>query len=431
MKPLIPTILLGIIGLLAGYGFPRTTTDHPSNASPRRSPRQAGAHERTWATTSLSFVNHAATLTPEEWPAFFQARMNNSEGTRLAERLWAEQDPAGFWDWLKLQHDGTALKTYGKDLLQVWALADPDAAMRAANAITDKNSSDFLRRAVVDAVIATDLKKGLELAAAARDFNRFSWGPREWITKDPAAAVQGLAGLPEGSEYRDYLKYAVADWAKIDSPAMLDWLKTQPVHDRDEWFGVAFKAAATADSRAALGAATALEDPAARDAAIAGVLASGVIPSSEMTTLLEHLTLPKRAEATVAALNAMPLKDEAQFADATRLLVEAPANRNTLNATEHVVRRFQDWNQGLAWAITLPDAALRRRALAALAFTAQAEHLDALAATVATAPALNLSNELFRNILQALPDEREAEWMARLPPERAAWARTVAESAKP
>src|SRR5690606_17840336 len=137
------------------------------------------------------------------------------------------------------------------------------------------------------------------------DFNRFSWGPREWFKEDPSAAVQGLAGLPERSEYRDFLKYAVVEWAKQDSPALLEWLKTRTVVEREEWFGEAFKSAANKDPRSALAVASSLEDPTTRDAAIAGVLASGTISSNEMGGLLEKLSLRNRAKATISALAAL------------------------------------------------------------------------------------------------------------------------------
>ncbi|MEO5916470.1 MAG: hypothetical protein ABIS50_19695 [Luteolibacter sp.] len=436
MKSIVPTLLLATIGFLTGFGLPHEGGEgaNPSTSPARLSPRKTGGGESPGGTASdrmRSFANHAATLTPAEWPAFFRARLNDPEGTRLAERLWAEQDPSGFWDWLKQQHDGTTLKNYGVNLLQVWAAADPDAAMAAANAITDKECGDLLRREVIETVISKDLTKGLELAAEVRDFNRFSWGTREWMKTDPAAAVEGLAKLPKRSEYRDYLGYAVAQWAKSDSPALLEWLKTQSVPQGERWFGEAFKSAAAIDSRAALEATSHLADPTARDAAIAGVLASGKVPAGSLPELLSHLTLPKRSEATLAALGAMPLRDPGQFAEATQLLIDAPANRNTLNSTDTMIGKFTDWNQGLIWASLLPDSAMRRRALESLASRADSEQLDDLSATVATAPLLDLSNELFRNILTTIPDEQEAAWIAKLPPERAAWARAVAESQKP
>jgi hypothetical protein len=353
--------------------------------------------------------------------------MNDPENARLAARLWAEQDPDGFWNWLKQSRDGTLLKQFGKDLLQVWATADPDVAMQAANAITDKECSDFLRREVIDTVIAKDLKKGLELAAAAPDFNRFSWGPREWMKTDPAAAVQGLAGLPERSEYRDFLKYAVVAWAK-DSPALLAWLGTQSMAERDEWFGAAFKSAAAVNLQAALEAASKIADPSSRDAAVAGVLASGKIPTDSLPDLLSQLTLPNRSAATLAALDALPLKDPRQLSEATKLLIEAPANRNTLNSVDRIARSFKDLDEGLAWTALLPEATMRRRALISLTYLADSAQGDQLASMVSTRSSLDLSNDLFRTILTRMSAEQKAAWLAKLSRDRAAWAEAAAAS---
>jgi hypothetical protein len=435
MKPFALTILCAAIGFIAGIAIPGKTAgpkEADASAPGRRPSRPWTPSKLPPGQTMLSLANHAATLTPEEWPAFFRARMNDPEGTRLAERLWAEHDPAGFWEWLKQQRDGTQLRRYGKNLLHVWAAAQPDAAMRAADAITDKESSDFLRKEVVETVIAEDLTKGLELAAKAGDFNRFSWGPRPWMKENPSAAVRGLAGLPERSEYRDYLSYAVVAWAEQDSPALLEWLKTQPVIEREGWFGEAFKAAALKDMRSALDAASNLTDPTARDAAIAGVMASGRVPNNETAGLLGQLSIRRRADATAAAVGAMPMKNTAQIEAASLLLSDAPAGRNTLNAVDTVARGWSncDWNRGLAWAASLPDSTMRRKALVTMAFAAKPDQLDSLATTVAAAPMLDLSDELFDNILRSLPDGEQAAWIAKLPPERAAWARSVAAKKK-
>src|SRR5205814_1212652 len=91
-----------------------------------------------------------------------------------------------------------------------------------------------------------------------------------------------------------------------------------------------FKAAATTDSKTALDAASGLADPIARDAAIAGVLASGRVPNNQMADLLEHLTLPKRAEATYEALGKMPMKSDQQFDEATRMDRETAARTRGL-----------------------------------------------------------------------------------------------------
>lgn len=435
MKPFALTILCAACGFFVGIAIPRNieSPKEPDASAPgRRSSRPWTPSKLPPGQRMASFANHAITLTPEEWPAFFRSRMNEPDGTRLAERLWAEQDPAGFWNWLKQQRDPTQLRRYGKSLLHVWAAAEPDAAMRAADAITDKESSDFLRKEVVETVIAVDLTKGLALAAKTGDFNRFSWGPRPWMIENPSAAVQGLAGLPERNEFRDFLRYTVVAWAEQDSPALLEWLKTQPVIEHEDWFGDAFKAAALKDTRGALDAASHLTDPTARDAAIAGVMASGVVPNNETAGLLGQLSIRLRADATAATVGAMPMKNAGQIEAAALLLNDAPAGRNTLNAVESVARGWSecDWNRGVAWAATLPDSTMRRKALATMAYAANLDQMDTLATTVAQAPMLNLSDELFHNILRKLPAEKADAWIARLPPERAAWARAVANKQK-
>ena len=437
MKAHLSTFLCATVGFLAGFGLLKPGADSTSSTGikpVRPSPRKAGSLAKPWDAPGLSaaqrmrlIAERAASVSPGEWPAIFQSRIHSPEGTRLVERLWAEQDPEGFWNWLKQQRDGNTLTQYGTNLLRIWAKADPNAAMRAANEITDKQASDTLRREVIETVIAVDLRKGLQLASEALDFNRFSWGQREWMKTDPAAAVLGLAALPKRSEFRYYLKFAVEEWAKTDSRALMDWLKQQQACQDEEWFGKAFTAAATADPQSALESAGALTDPATRDVAISGVLASGRIPDEQMPELLGQLTVPRRADAMFAALDKLPLGNEPQIANATRLLNQAPASRNMLNIVEKIGQAYatQNLQNGFSWAAGLPDSSMRRRALAGIAsYSSQPDQLDALAAHAGQVPLLDLSDAFFQIVMNHLPDDKEEEWIARLPRDRAEWART-------
>jgi len=425
MKPVLSTIGAVVTGFLIGLGLPNFR-DRPVVTGDKISPTKSAEREQTRPTDRLlKLANEATSLTPSQWPAFFQARMNHPDGTRLAERLWAEQDPAGFWKWLIARRDLETLKAYGANLLRIWSETDPDAAMQAANAITDKSASDYLRREVIESVLDRDLQKGLSLAAQALDFNRFSWGPRGWMTRDPGGAVRGLAALPAQSEYRDYLNHAVEEWAKQDTPSLLSWLKTQPAPEKEDWYEIAFKSAATSDIQAALDAANHM-DPASRGAAITGVLSSGKIPTKDVIAALPFLTLDQQAKAATDAIQITPLRTPEQFTEATQLLLAAPANQNTFNSVERIAGKFENWDEGLRWAGSLPDSALRRRALESVAFQADLEQLDRFAGTVSTVSLLDLSTQTFRTILRKLPLEKRDAWIARLPAERAAWARAAA-----
>jgi hypothetical protein len=433
MKTAIISIVCATGGFLLGFGFPGA--GKPAAGSPTANRRPArpsrpvdpwGGRDGTAAARMRHFASQAATLAPEDWPAFFLARMRDPEGSRLAERLWAEQDPRGFWEFLKTRGDAGELLQYGRKLLETWAAADPDAAIAAANEVTEKRASDLLRRQVIDSVLAVDLEKGLALAAAALDFNAFSWGDRDWMKTDPAAAVKGLAALPAASEYRDFLRIAVGFWAKSDPAALLAWVKTQPVPERNEWFGEAFKQAAEADFSAAMATAASIADPAARDAALAGVISSGKVPGDQLSDSLARLSIPKREEATRAVLE--KAGSSAEIASATLLLDDAPASKNLLGSIGAMAWKlgFRDTKEALAWSASLPDAAMRRSAFAHAAETlASNGKFDELAAAISNAPRLDLSNELFRAAAGNLTAERRAAWFAKLPPDLAAWAESA------
>ncbi|WP_193214977.1 hypothetical protein, partial [Luteolibacter marinus] len=369
----------------------------------------------------LGMAEKAATLGRTDWPGFFRAQLDFPEASRLAARLWAESDPAGFWAWLREAKDPVLLDRFATDLARVWAGSDPDAAMSALLQVSDKHRGDELRRAVVDEVLETDLAKGLGLAARAGDFNRFSWGPREWMKADPAAVVEGLAGLPKISDYRHFLNYALPVWIESDSAAALAWMTSHDPLPGDRWVKDGFAAAAKADPEAALAAAEALADPRQREEALLGVVASGRLTVEGLQSVLEVLPLKDRGRAGYEVLKSRPMTTPEALATGAELIALLPACRSTLYAVESLARGWRDVDAagGWQWATTLPDAATRRRAFTVLA----GSRPDA----VASLPVSDLSNDLFRDVISRLPDDREDAWIGGLPAAHAAWARQVRE----
>ena len=438
MKPCHFTLLAGAIGLAIGLAMPgivphpsQDATATPTRPGPRRTERPWSAAGLSAAERSRRFAERAASLTNSEWPAFFRAQLRSPEWTPLAARLWAESDPAGFWDWLSGQPDTALLMEWGPDLVERWTLAEPDVAMAAALKLTNKEFADVLRRKIVETALAQDLTTGLRLAALAGDFNRFSWGgARDWMSKDPQAAVLGLAALPADADFRYHLDAAVEVWAKADPRAALAWLSTRRPAGASSWakdFENGFKAAAEADPQAALATAKSMADPDARDAAIGAVLASGKVPAREVPDLLASGSLPARAKTVPDAIKAlMASADPEALATATELLAKSPANDRTLDATRTVAQTWgqRDWQAGWDWAAALPDSAMRRRALAALVGSDKAPW-ENLAGMVAALPPLALSNELFSGAINHRTSDQWEAWLASLPPHLAARAKAA------
>ncbi len=423
---------------LAGFAI-GTALPFPGGSRPRETaaeaPRRMVATERPWTAARLApgdrmagLAEKAASLDAAEWPAFFRAQLGSPEFSRLAARLWAESDPAGFWRWLREERDALLLDRFAEDLLHAWAQDEPDAAMAAVLEITDGKTGDLLRRRVVDTVLARDLAKGLELAAQAGDFNRFGWGPRDWMKTDPGAAVRGLAELPAHSDYHRFLDYALPIWVESDPHAALEWMKTARPLKGDEWLVGGFKAAAKADPQAALAAARSLEDPDDRETAIGGVLAGGTLTASALGEVLGKLSLDARARFAPDMIRALPRESPEDFAVAAEVVEIAPANRNVATAVENLAREWatRDWQGSWEWAASLTDAERSRRALASVARAAEREQVLSLASEVARLPASSLSDDLFRHLLQRLPEEERAAWIRSLPADRATWAETAA-----
>ncbi|MFC7336889.1 hypothetical protein ACFQY0_06850 [Haloferula chungangensis] len=374
------------------------------------------------ASRMQALAEKAATLRRDEWPGFFRSQLDSPESSRLAARLWAEADPAGFWAWLRQDFDLLRFTDFAPELLKIWAAADPDSAMDAVSAITDKRLGGELRKTVIDTVLDLDVKKGVALAARAGDFNRFGWGHRKWMEDDPEAVVAALATLPLVSDYRRFLNQALPIWAKQDPAAALEWMSRADYHPTrdgfwgDEWLVSGFEAAAKADPDSTFRLALDLEGI-KRTEALKGVIASGTLDLDSLKVALQHL--PPTATRMIASdmVSARPSDTLSDLQQTAALLNEIPSEKSNLYAVNDLARSWArlDRDSGWQWANSLTDPAMQRRALVYLAKGATPQE-------VAELPFLGLSDEFFRIALFHLPANQQDAWIAGLPADRREWA---------
>ena len=427
MKPPPLSLLAALAGFAAGFplskAFRSESVPVPVPAKSELGSRDGKSPKAEPGTRMQMLAEKAATLEDSEWPQFFRAQLDSPEASRLVARLWAESDPAGFWKWLKEGRDSLMIGRFANDLVRSWAASDPDKAMDALMDVTDKELGDELRRTAVDTVLDRDLAKGIEMAARAGDFNRFSWSPTEWMKKDPAAAVKGLATLKGDGDYRYYLNYALPIWVESDPSAALEWMKSQSARRGEEWMTAGFKAAGTSDFRAALEAARSMNDPVQREAALGGVLASGKVPADELQAVLAELPLAQQGRVGISMFGSASPKSSADLATGAALFEALPASSNNLFALESFARQWSsiDPTGGWQWAAALPDPTMRRRALVQMVSSGNPEQLNA----VAGLPFTDLSDELFRRALGQLPPDQRDSWISSLPASHAAWAKSV------
>lgn len=430
MKPPIITTLAAAAGFLIGIGLPvfenSTQAPTPPVAEKHKSRNRDEAPAASAGMRAL--VDHAATLRRDQWPAFFQSRLSSSESARLSARLWAEADPDGFWTWLRRDFDPLLFEEFAPDLLRVWAASNPDAAMDAVSAITDKRMGDRFRVAVIDSVLEQDVVKGVELAARAGDFNRFSWGgERKWMKKDPATVVAALATLPAISKYRQHLKTAVGIWAAEDPAAALEWMVANPsqparsgVSYPDEWVKEGFATVAKADRHAALEAALGIHDAAKRNQALAGLIASGTLDQESLKQVIAGMPPTQSRGIASELIRSRPAETIGNLMESAALLDLLPSERNNLNGVRSLAAKWEQNDPASAWqwASSLNDPARLRAAVVELASSATPRQ-------VADLPFSALSDEFFREALSRRAAGQRATWISSLPADRAAWARSV------
>ncbi|MBK1882280.1 hypothetical protein JIN85_07635 [Luteolibacter pohnpeiensis] len=438
------------LGLLLPSAFKPIVGSQQSAQRDGKSTRMTSSRgeraNRPWLDSSMTkdrqlaaFIDRAAHLRPHEWPSFFLAHAGSAEWSPLAAQLWADNDPAGFWNFLRESDDLVALHRWAPDLLTTWAKQDPDAAMGAVVAITDKETGDAFRRVVIDRALEENLEKGLELVRRAGDFNRFSWSSQPWIEKDPEAAARGLAKLEMKSEYGQFLTRATQAWAAVDPQKALDWMVHESPHDRLrfsigvlDWMTSGFQAAAKVDPQAAKQAALSFEDPDERDRALAGVISSGAIPASVIPELLAGCSPYAQSQAIRDVIAHLPQNTPDDLDAAVMVLSQGPKSEKTLDTMASLASRYAkvDPSGSWEWAASLPDPALRRAANESFADALQ-QSPKVLADKAATLPATELSYKFFQNILGHIQEDQRRAWINQLPNDRADWAREALEQMKP
>lgn len=421
------SLLAGIAGLAAGALFPRPTgpTSPPPVAEMKASERTEASAKKGLSRLE-QLTGMAAKLSRSEWPAFFAARLHSPQETRLAARLWAEADPDGFWAWLRESRDRDHLDRFSEDLLLLWSVQDPEAAMAAVMTVTDKALSDRLRMMLIDAVLDQDFELGMTFVARAGTFNGFSSSTTSWIMKDPGLAVSKLAGLPSHNAYRFYLDHALQQWARQDPAACLDWLSKTPPLESKTWradpVSKGFKSVALSKPGEALDAARQIADPADRSQALAGVIASGKFTPEEVLPLLEQVGLKEK----FGLPGELGFGMEGDFSNRARILDLLPANMNSHNGYRAVAAQWSEKDPAAAWewAASIEDPVQCRIAIAAMIGNADAPRLDA----IAELPFRALSDDLLRQAAAKIPADRRETWLESMPADRSDWVRRLSET---
>lgn len=418
------SLAAALLGLAAGIAWNAASSKPITSTESTENPHTSPARPTTPPRSPSAFTKRASTLTRTEWPAFFRSQLNSPENSRLAARLWAEADPESFWKWLRDERDPYLIDRFALDLLTVWATADPDRALDAALQITRQEIGDRLRQAVVETVLNQDLQKGLELAFRAGNFKSFLNQSRPWITSDPARATIGLASLPSSSEFRHYLHFAINAWFDQDPATAFEWLESNEEPLPIEATNQSFTAAAKFNPLAALDAAQKLQDPKQRNAALSGVIAAATLDPATSATLISQLPISLRSSTARQMIESRPAQSLTDLNTNAAILQQLPSGSETIDAVKALAEQWGKTSPSTAWqwAATLPDPASRRSAYARLVWSLPPDQPP----SIHTIPLSDLSDELFRNIYSRThnPEIRQT-WINQLPPEHAAWAKSV------
>ncbi len=255
--------LLAIVSLvLAGLGFwftgtrgGRTAGSRPETDASRTTTSSAAAHAALPAPGSaIEFdsllrlarsdlaaftdwlARHVAALTPEQRTAFLRELMRRwlaewqagaPGGIRDAFHRLAETAPATAGQLVALLPSVPLRHILVEDLVAAWAAADPDAAERWIDTLTDGNDRSHGLTSLAEARLRRDPAAAMQWANARLEnptnpaiVQDFTLG---FAAVDPVRTAQWAAALPEGDLKKQATVTLAATWADKDAAKASQW----------------------------------------------------------------------------------------------------------------------------------------------------------------------------------------------------------------
>ena len=231
----------------------------------------------------MTAMDAAARLTPEERSRLLRRadELPGALGRPLAGcvlNAWAIADPANAAAWVLTRLDPLQVDDHDKRNLDAvmysWLSADEQEAKRWWQGLPESPAKLYLGNAV-----AADLARRGLVEETLKYFSA-SEAPAYVVAaiaekkaeKDPADAVEWLAGLPQRAETAAAFNSALKVWLAKDPAAAAAWADSQaPGPRRDEVLAAFARGAATIDSAAATAWVGSVRDPQRRQAAVEDV----------------------------------------------------------------------------------------------------------------------------------------------------------------
>jgi len=337
------------VALGAAVGLGHLSAPRPERADPATldSFRQA-LEDRDWLTRTHRLSAFLQRLGPDELPEALEALERRrpwlgQDELRLFMLAWARFDaPAAFER--TLSWPGRSQRTAAGAAIYAWAFHDPDAALRALDAVEDLQLRDFLRTRLVSGWTRGEHRVGA---------NRY------------------IASLPEGAQRDSFAGMLARELNEQGAEAVMRWAEGVPElvpSYKATVFRKACAALAATDPEAAVrwAAAHAGRSYAAGSAAIIAGRWANLDPRAALEWLLAQ---PDGAERDGAIADAFGQWSSLASAEAELWLRSATPAAALDPAVRVAVRRT---NQGspegaVAWAKRLQDAELRDEVIVALA----------------------------------------------------------------
>lgn len=378
----------------------------------------------------LYWMQAVERATAGDMPRLARLAAGNATATRLVATRWVELAPRPMFDTLaawSVPGSGFPGTEWMSILLDDWLQKDPDAVVAAMNSPGAVAVGASFKHRVANAVIETDVERGLKLMA---EWRVSGIGPgtsrvAAWADADPKHAAAFVIANPAGAASRAVMEAIGKAWAVRNPASAMDFATAEggPLHrvlaesTLGEW--------ARRDLNAASGW-LAKADPAVRSRLSPPFLEAWGIqdPAAALAWTESNFTGPTLERAVTGLLKGAVERDLAAAAGLVSSMTSSPARAAA--AAVVASKWFPGYgsdkpvNPGAVEWLTTLDRAAVDKVLSEVGYTWVANDPRGMAEFL-TGPgrgsaSLNTCSDLVRDWVRRDPKEAMA-WVARLPPE--------------
>ena len=158
----------------------------------------------------------------------------------ISKALYSD-DPRAAVEYLGQRPEGAGFKDQIEAFVAGWAESEPEQVWQYSQTLTDGQASEEAKSAALGQMTTTDPARATSLFTqlSSEEQEKAVGGMiQKWSNREPEAAAQWAANLPDGKIRSEGWSNLVSRWVSDDAPATAAWLQAQPACEaKDDGIG--------------------------------------------------------------------------------------------------------------------------------------------------------------------------------------------------